>query len=123
MLEVIGVTPGLDAFLHAFSDAGIAGSYNNGLPESQGADTVGRLIGRNLKEAMANIDRLLYIDVFTDDDVESQNRVTLSSTLPPDEHGAVPRIEIQQRSRSARTAPRAGPRAPEPARSAGCGWG
>ncbi|HVQ14192.1 MAG TPA: GMC oxidoreductase, partial [Vicinamibacterales bacterium] len=103
MLEVIGVTPGLDAFLHAFSDAGIAGAYNNGLPESHGADTVGRLVGTNLKEAMANIDRLLYIDVFTDDDVEWQNGVSLSSVVPPDEHGPVPRIEIHQRNRTART--------------------
>jgi hypothetical protein len=42
---------------------------------------------------MSNVDRLLNIDVFTDDDVEAQNRVTLSSNYPPDEHGAVPRIE------------------------------
>jgi hypothetical protein len=103
MLEVIGVTPGLDAFLHSFSDAGIAGAYNNGLPASQGADTVGRLIGTYLKEAMANIDRLMYIDVFTDDDVEAQNRVSLSDALPADEHGAVPRIEIHHRNRTART--------------------
>jgi choline dehydrogenase-like flavoprotein len=50
---------------------------------------------------MANIDRLLYIDVFTDDDVEQQNGVSLSIT--EDEHGRVPRIEIHQRSRTART--------------------
>jgi choline dehydrogenase-like flavoprotein len=52
---------------------------------------------------MSNVDRLLNIDVFTDDDVEAQNRVTLSTNLPPDEHGPVPRIEIHQRNRSART--------------------
>ncbi len=52
---------------------------------------------------MANIDRLLNIDVFTDDDVEMQNGVTLSQTFPPDEHGPVPRIEIHHRNRSART--------------------
>jgi len=103
MLEAIGVTPGLDAFLHAFSDGGIAGFYDNGLPDAHGADLHGRLVGRPLKDAMANIDRLLYIDVFTDDDVEQQNGVSLSSTVPPDEHGPVPRVEIQQRNRSART--------------------
>src|SRR6185503_14219254 len=59
--------------------------------------------GRELKDAMSNVDRLLNIDVFTDDDVEAQNRVTLSTNLPPDEHGPVPRIEIHQRNRSART--------------------
>jgi len=104
MLEVVGETPGLRAALSAFSDAGIPGFYDNGLPGGgYGADSVGRLIGRDLKEAMSNVDRLLNIDVFTDDDVEAQNQVTLSSSYPPDEHGPVPRIEIHQRNRSART--------------------
>jgi choline dehydrogenase-like flavoprotein len=104
MLEVVGETPGLRAGLSAFSDAGIAGFYDNGLPDgAHGADRVGRLVGKDLKEAMANVDRLLNIDVFTDDDVEYQNGVTLSSTFPPDEHGPVPRIEIHHRNRSART--------------------
>jgi choline dehydrogenase-like flavoprotein len=37
--------------------------------------------------------------------VEEQNRVTLSTstTSPPDEHGQIPRVEIHQRTRSART--------------------
>jgi choline dehydrogenase-like flavoprotein len=52
---------------------------------------------------MANVDRLLNIDVFTDDDVEQQNGVALSSAFPPDEHGPVPRIEIRHRNRSVRT--------------------
>jgi choline dehydrogenase-like flavoprotein len=103
MLEIVGVTPGLDASLHAFSDGGIAGVYDNGLPASGGADTHGRLVGSYLKEAMANIDRLMYVDIFTDDDVEQQNGMSLSTTLPADEHGPVPRVEIYQRSRSART--------------------
>jgi choline dehydrogenase-like flavoprotein len=104
MLEVVGETPGLRAGLCAFSDAGIPGYYDNGLPGgSYGADTVGRLIGKNLKHVMANVDRMLNVDIFTDDDVEAQNCVTLSPALPPDEHGPVPRIEIKQRRRSART--------------------
>ena len=104
MLEPIGVTPGLAAGLSAFSDAGIPGLYDNGLPGgAHGADSVGRLVGRDLKDAMANIDRLLNIDVFTDDDVEFQNRVSLSTMIPPDEHGPVPRVEIRHRQRSART--------------------
>lgn len=104
MLEVVGETPGLRAGLCAFSDAGVPGLYDNGLPGgNHGADTVGRLIGKDLKRVMANVDRMLNIDVFTDDDVEAQNRVTLSPAYPPDEHGAVPRVEIKQRNRSART--------------------
>ena len=104
MIEVVGDTPGLRAGLCAFSDAGVPGYYDNGLSGgSYGADTVGRLIGNELKETMSDVDRLLNIDIFTDDDVEFQNGVTLSSNFPPDEHGPVPRIEILQRQRSART--------------------
>ena len=104
MIEVVGDTPGLRAGLCAFSDAGVPGYYDNGLPGgTYGADTVGRLIGNELKETMSHVDRLLNIDIFTDDDVEFQNGVSLSSNFPPDEHGPVPRIEILQRQRSART--------------------
>jgi len=104
MLEPVGETPGLNAGLNAFSDAGIPGLYDNGLPGgAHGADSVGRLVGRDLKEAMANVDRLLNIDIFTDDDVEMQNGMSLSAAFPPDEHGPVPRIEIKHRQRSART--------------------
>jgi choline dehydrogenase-like flavoprotein len=104
MLEPVGETPGLRAALSAFSDAGIPGFYDNGSSGgAHGADVVGRLVGKDLKEALANVDRLLNIDVFTDDDVEMQNGVSLSSSFPPDEHGAVPRIEIHHRNRSART--------------------
>jgi choline dehydrogenase-like flavoprotein len=104
MIEPVGVTPGLQAALIAFSIAGIPGYYDNGFGGSaQGADEVGRLVGRDLKKAMSNIDRLLYLDIFTDDDVEMQNRVSLSQNFPPDAHGPVPRIDLHWRNRSART--------------------
>ncbi len=104
MLEPVGETPGLRAGLSAFSAAGIPGYYDNGLSgTAHGADTVGRLVGTELVEAMANVDRLLNIDVFTDDDVEMHNGISLSPNLPPDEHGPVPRVEIHYRERSART--------------------
>ena len=104
MIEPVGETPGLRAGLNAFSDAGIPGYYDNGLPGGgHGADAVGRLVGCDLKEAMSHVDRLMNIDVFTDDDVEMQNGMSLSTTFPPDEHGPVPRIEIRHRHRSART--------------------
>jgi hypothetical protein len=104
MLEPVGETPGLRAALSAFSADGIPGYYDNGLGGTgHGADVVGRLVGEDLKDAMSNVDRLLNIDVFTDDDVEFQNSVSLSQALPPDAHGPVPRVDIQYRSRSART--------------------
>jgi hypothetical protein len=100
-----GVPPATLASSGGFSDSGIAGFYDNGSPvTSGGADALGRIVGRRLKSLLADVERLLPVIVVTDDDVESQNHVTLSSTFPPDEHGAVPRIEVHHRNRSARTA-------------------
>jgi len=104
MLENSILTPALATVALTLSDAGMAGFYDNGFPGGpQGADGLGRLIGPALKDVLANLDRLLAVAIITDDDVEPQNRVMLSSTLPPDEHGSVPRIEVQHRNRSART--------------------
>ena len=78
MLENTGATPAGQASVFTFSDAGIAGFYDNGaLGDAHGADGVGRLVGAELKSAMSDVDRLLSIAVLTDDDVEKQNRVTL----------------------------------------------
>jgi choline dehydrogenase-like flavoprotein len=100
----IALPPAFLASGLTFSDAGIAGAYDNGSPVgAQGADAVGRLVGPALKAVMSDLDRLLSIAVFTDDDVESQNRVTLSPALPPDEHGPVARVELHGRNRTART--------------------
>ena len=61
--------------------------------------TSGRLVGRELVEYLAHIDRLMAVVVGTDDDVDARNGVSLSSSLPPDVHGAVPRIDIAVRTR------------------------
>jgi len=99
-----GVPPAFAAQGISLSDAGTSGFSTNGLhPDAHGADTVGRLIGVDLKAALADIDRVLPLTILTDDDVERHNRVTLSTTLPPDEHGAVPRVEVRLRERSPRT--------------------
>jgi choline dehydrogenase-like flavoprotein len=90
-LEQAGATPAAAAFSAALSDSGVA---TNG---------VGRAVGRNLKAALAHVDRVLGVLVLTDDDVEAQNRVSLSA-YPPDENGAIPRVEVHHRQRSTRTA-------------------
>jgi choline dehydrogenase-like flavoprotein len=97
MLELTNQSPATQAVVASFSDAGTVDSY--------GADAVGRLIGLELKTVLSNLDRLLNITAITDDDVEPQNRVMLSSSFPPDtdEHGPVARIEVQHRKRSVRT--------------------
>jgi choline dehydrogenase-like flavoprotein len=103
-LEVTTLPPALEAYSLAFSDSGMAGLYDNGTGvTAEGADLIGRLVGKRLKRFLQDVDKLLNVLVVTDDDVEPQNRVSLSQSTPPDEHGAVPRVEIPYRTRSART--------------------
>jgi choline dehydrogenase-like flavoprotein len=103
-LENVGLPPALQAFSATFSDAGMNGLYDNGAPIGQvGSTGLGRRVGADLKRLTSQLDHLMNVLVITDDDVEAQNRVDLSSTLPPDEHGPVPRVTFKQRARSART--------------------
>ncbi|MGH2709789.1 MAG: GMC family oxidoreductase N-terminal domain-containing protein [Actinomycetota bacterium] len=102
-LENVGLPPALQAFSANFSDAGMDGFYDNGLPNKAGADTAGRVLGNALKGMLSNLDNLLNVLVITDDDVEAQNRVSISAAFPPDEHGSVAKVEFFQRNRSPRT--------------------
>jgi choline dehydrogenase-like flavoprotein len=104
-LENVGLPPALQAFSATFSDSGMAGFYDNGVGlDAAGADALGRRVGKDLRELLEHgVDRLLNVLVITDDDVEAQNRVTLSSIIPPDANGPAPKVEFHQRNRSART--------------------
>jgi choline dehydrogenase-like flavoprotein len=103
-IEVTTLPPALQAYSLAFSDSGMAGLYDNGTGVgAAGADVTGRLIGNRLKRFLQDVDKLLNVLVVTDDDAEPQNRVTLSQSTPADENGAIPRVEMQYRNRSART--------------------
>ncbi len=103
-LENVGLPPALQSFSTGFSDSGMAGFYDNGAPVGQvGADGVGRVMGNQMKNLVSKLDHLLNVLVITDDDVEDQNRVTLSQIFPADEHGPVARVEFFQRARSERT--------------------
>ncbi|MBW3657923.1 MAG: GMC family oxidoreductase [Actinobacteria bacterium] len=102
-LENVGLPPALQGFSNGFSDGGMAGHYTNGLEDGSGADTHGRVIGADFARMTSDVNRLLNVLVITDDDVEPQNRVTISESYPPDEHGAVPKVVFTQRQRSART--------------------
>ena len=102
-LEHVGIPPALQAFTAAFSDSGVRGAYANGRGVTGNWDgPTGRFVGNALKEVLADVDRVINIVTLTDDDVEAQNRVLLSS-LPGDEHGAVPKVEFAKRHRSRRT--------------------
>lgn len=102
-LEVTTLPPALQAYGLAFSASGIAGFYDNGRGAKAGADVTGRLVGTRLKRFMQDVDKLINVLVLTDDEVEAQNRVTLSASSPADENGAIARVEVPYRARSART--------------------
>jgi len=102
-LENVGLPPAIQAFSMLFSDSGIRGAYANGRgPTGAWDGPAGRILGPELKRILDNVDRLLNVLVLTDDDVEGQNRVTLSA-LNADEHGPVAKVEFPARQRSART--------------------
>jgi choline dehydrogenase-like flavoprotein len=103
-IENICLPPALQAYAFAYSDHGTWGVYPGKSPAtSAGADSVGRLVGPDLVEALSDVDRLLTALVITDDDVEPGNRVQLAWVLPPDLNGRVPRIVMRHRRRTART--------------------
>jgi choline dehydrogenase-like flavoprotein len=102
-LENVGLPPGLQAFSANFSDAGMNDVYRLGHSATPGTNGTGRRVGNALKSLVENVDRLLNVLVITDDDVEAQNRVTLSQNLPADEHGSIPRIEFRYHERTQRT--------------------
>jgi choline dehydrogenase-like flavoprotein len=102
-LEQVGLPPALEAFSMGFSDSGVRGSYDNGRgPVGRWDGKAGRMYGAELKEALADVDRLVNMLVLTDDDVEAQNRV-VRSVFPPDENGPIPKVIFEHRNRTART--------------------
>jgi choline dehydrogenase-like flavoprotein len=103
-LEQFGGTPAFLASAATSSQAGVRGYQQIGVAGGAGgADGEGRLIGRDLKSYMSDVDRLLVMVMLTDDDVQPECRVRLSEAVPPDAHGPVPRIEISQQVRTSRT--------------------
>ncbi len=102
-IENVCAGPAQQALSLTYSDQGISGYYDNGGQAAlHGADTVGRLVGPDLLDRVGDVNRLLSVVIITDDDVEQQNRVTLSD-IPPTELGRRPRVVINHRNRSART--------------------
>ncbi|MBJ7473030.1 MAG: GMC family oxidoreductase [Solirubrobacteraceae bacterium] len=103
-LENGGLPPALQAFSMTFSDSGTVGGRGSASPATKaGADTLGRVVGRDLIEALSDVNRILNVLVLTDDDVEFQNRVSLERLALPDANGAIPRVEVNHRRRSKRT--------------------
>ena len=91
-------TPSFTAGAAALSQAGFA----PGSPSARlGADTVGRLIGPALVDALRDVDRVLTLVVITDDDVQTNNIVNIGTSSDP--CGPVARVDLDGHKRSART--------------------
>ena len=103
-LENSGVTPAIQAFTMTLSNSGIRGQYTNGRGMRGAWDgPTGRLAGDELRDFMAHgIDRMLNVLCITDDHVEPDCRI-VPSLFPADSHGAVAKVDIDIRKRSAPT--------------------
>jgi choline dehydrogenase-like flavoprotein len=102
-MENVGLGPANEGISVALSDSGVRGAYDNGAgPTGPWDGKAGRPLGAELKEVLADVDRILNVLILTDDDVEYQNHVDLS-LFPPDEHGPIARVNMEKRRRSART--------------------
>jgi choline dehydrogenase-like flavoprotein len=67
-------------------------SFDNDVPAKRPWDTAGRMVGRELKEFMADYPRMLTVIIHTDDQPRRENGVRLDPTTR-DEHGPVPVVE------------------------------
>lgn len=102
-MENVASGPAVSAVSLAGSSSGIRGAYSNGGGYSGAWDgPSGRAYGTELKDMLQDVDRLLNVLILTDDDVEYQNRIDVS-TVFADEHGPVPRVTMFKRGRSLRT--------------------
>lgn len=102
-MEQVSGGPGVVANALCGGDSGIRGAYTNGVGDTGNWDgPTGRTYGTELKEMLADVNRVMQILILTDDDVESQNRIDVS-TVFTDAHGPVPRVNMTKRNRSLRT--------------------
>jgi choline dehydrogenase-like flavoprotein len=94
-IEVAGMTPALIAALAAQSQQGFADTQDTSL---SGFESIGRIVGTDLRALLDNINRLFAIVVFTDDHVEYRNTIS-RSTLFHDADGPLARVEVRVRSK------------------------
>ncbi|MGJ7923288.1 GMC family oxidoreductase N-terminal domain-containing protein [Neobacillus sp. LXY-4] len=108
-IQPSGVSPGLFASLtFGFSDSGY--HFGQNLLRSDPWDQQGRVVGNELKEWMYNYKNTLSLMIFTDDQPNKKNGVTIDP-LVKDEHGPIPVVRYtaseedkQKRNKLARMA-------------------
>jgi choline dehydrogenase-like flavoprotein len=93
VVEIFGMSPGLfSSVIYGLSDKGYS-FLNQPNPEAPW-DIEGMVIGEQLKEFMREYSRTLSVLIFTDDDVNQSNGVTLDPVMK-DENGFIPVIRYQ----------------------------
>lgn len=92
VIQGLGLSPGLNsALLYTLSkDYNFLHKPNPDEPW----DVKGKVVGQQLKELIMEYPRTLSVLIFTDDEVNPQNGVTLNPILK-DEHGSIPVIKYQ----------------------------
>lgn len=94
VIETYGVTPGLHAAM-AYATSYKGFSFMNPVSVDSPWDYEGLIVGEQLKEFMHNYPRTLNVLIFTDDEVNRNNTVTLDPVIR-DENGFIPVIMYQQ---------------------------
>ena len=96
VIQIFGVTPGLNSLmLYATSDQGY---HFLNQPLQAPWDIEGLVVGEQLKELMIDYTRTLSVLIFTDDEVNQRNGVTLDPVLR-DENGYIPVINYEPSER------------------------
>lgn len=89
----VGITPGLySSTFYSSSSKGY--TYMNKATEAVPWDYEGAVVGEQLKEYMKDYTRTLNVTVFTDDDVNQNNGITLHPEMK-DENGFIPVLHYQ----------------------------
>jgi len=93
VVEIFGLSPGLySSMLYGTSDKGY--NFLNKSKEKEPWDIEGLVVGEQLKEFMKDYPRTLSVLIFTDDEIDQKNGVTLDPKLK-DENGFIPVISYQ----------------------------
>jgi len=92
VIITVGLTPGLQSSTYYGTGTGFANM--NKTSDEVPWDYEGVVIGEQLKEYMKDYTRTLNLTIFTDDDVNQDNGITLHPELK-DEHGFIPVIQYK----------------------------
>ncbi|WP_426450706.1 GMC family oxidoreductase N-terminal domain-containing protein [Paenibacillus sp. S-38] len=88
-LLVTGMSPGLTASMSfGFSQSGYSFLHPSA---GEAGDSAGRLVGAEFQQWMENYRRTLSIVIFTDDEPDYRNGITVDAAMQ-DEHGPVPKV-------------------------------